>query len=179
MRLRLAVVVACVGLAALLLASPNRANFTTPALVPLYVPARVPSAPLMQQNIPPEWSGPTNPFQFDESLVEMETGGEPQPMYKVVLFNDNANLREYVARAITMNCFITSREAYSVMQDAHKDGFSLIGIFNKGKAEVCHEGLRDRGLNSAAEPASEAEIIQLANRKKEIEIETQKPAATS
>jgi ATP-dependent Clp protease adapter protein ClpS len=73
------------------------------------------------------------------------------PKYRVLLFNDNANLREFVARAIVMSCPLDSGEAYHVMQGAHKNGFSLVGIFAQEVAENCHEGLRTKGLKSRLE----------------------------
>jgi ATP-dependent Clp protease adapter protein ClpS len=77
------------------------------------------------------------------------------PKYRVLLFNDNANLREFVARAIVTNCPLDSGDAYHVMQGAHKNGFSLVGIFVQEVAEACSEGLKSAGLSSRLEPDSD------------------------
>jgi ATP-dependent Clp protease adapter protein ClpS len=77
------------------------------------------------------------------------------PKYRVLLFNDNANLREFVARAIVTSCPLDSGDAYHVMQGAHKNGFSLVGIFAQEVAEACHEGLQTKGIKSRLEPDSD------------------------
>jgi len=148
MRLRLTAAAACLALAGLALVSPSRAGFVRPG--PRLVPVRVSSAPVMQVDAPPDvvpdyFKAPAKPMKDPQ---EKTASGKK---YKVMLFNDNANLREFVARALVTACPIGSSDAYEVMQGAHSNGFSLVGIFGQEVAEQCHKGLKSRGLRSKME----------------------------
>ena len=67
--------------------------------------------------------------------------------YKLLLFNDNVNRREYVARVLVQNIpDLTQADAYVVMQKAHKSGMAVVGVWVFEMAEAYCEGLKTGGL---------------------------------
>lgn len=83
-----------------------------------------------------------------------DTSGNKAPKYKLLLFNDNVNLREFVARVLVTSIPDYSQsDAYMVMQQAHKFGMAVVGIWEKGTCESYCAQLKSGGL-SAPERAS-------------------------
>jgi len=67
--------------------------------------------------------------------------------YKLLLFNDNVNRREYVARVLVQNIpEMKQADAYLVMQKAHKSGMAVVGIWVFEMAEAYCAGLKSGGL---------------------------------
>ena len=67
--------------------------------------------------------------------------------YKLLLFNDNVNRREYVARILVQNIpEMQQADAYLVMQKAHKQGMAVVGIWVFEIAEAYCAGLKSGGL---------------------------------
>lgn len=63
--------------------------------------------------------------------------------YKVLLFNDNVNKREFVARALVSTIpEMTEAIAYTVMQKAHTHGFAVCGVWVYELAEAYCDGLK-------------------------------------
>ena len=58
--------------------------------------------------------------------------------YKLLLFNDNVNRREYVAKILVQSVpDVTSADAYQIMQQAHKSGLAVVGTW---VLELCEVG---------------------------------------
>ena len=58
--------------------------------------------------------------------------------YKLLLFNDNVNRREYVAKILVQSIpDVSSADAYQIMQQAHKSGLAVVGIW---VLELCEVG---------------------------------------
>ena len=67
--------------------------------------------------------------------------------YKLLLFNDNVNRREYVACVLVQNIpEMKQADAYLVMQKAHKSGMAVVGIWVFEMAEAYCAGLKSGGL---------------------------------
>mmetsp|Transcript_23216 Transcript_23216/g.59689 ORF Transcript_23216/g.59689 Transcript_23216/m.59689 type:complete len:151 (-) Transcript_23216:193-645(-) len=76
--------------------------------------------------------------------------------YKVLLFNDSVNKREYVARALVSTIpEMTEATAYTVMQKAHTHGFAVCGVWVYELAEAYCDGLKGQGLISAVAEESD------------------------
>lgn len=70
--------------------------------------------------------------------------------HKLLLFNDNMNKREYVAKILKSSIpDYTDADAYVVMQKAHKDGMAVVGIWVFELAEAYCDLLKEGGLISA------------------------------
>merc|ERR1712078_30348 len=67
--------------------------------------------------------------------------------FKLLLFNDNVNRREYVAKVLTTSVpDLTQADAYAIMQKAHKSGMAVVGIWVFELAEAYCDLLRAGGL---------------------------------
>mmetsp|Transcript_19967 Transcript_19967/g.29542 ORF Transcript_19967/g.29542 Transcript_19967/m.29542 type:complete len:210 (+) Transcript_19967:123-752(+) len=77
--------------------------------------------------------------------------------YKVLLFNDSGNTREFVARSLVLVVGMPESEAYSIMTNAHKHGMALVGIWHLELAENYCDQLTARGILSEVVPADSAE----------------------
>ena len=62
------------------------------------------------------------------------------------LYNDPMNKREFVARCLVEICSLDDGEAFSVMMNAHKNGLSVIGTWQKELAEMYKQQLQEEGL---------------------------------
>lgn len=62
------------------------------------------------------------------------------------LYNDPMNKREFVARCLVEICGLDDGEAFSVMMNAHQNGLSVIGIWQKEVAELFKQRLQEEGL---------------------------------
>ena len=76
--------------------------------------------------------------------------GEKAKKYKLLLFNDNVNKREYVAKVLTGAVpELTQADAYLVMQKAHQSGMAVVGVWAFEIAEAYCELLKKGGLISS------------------------------
>ena len=76
-----------------------------------------------------------------------DKANEKGKKYKLLLFNDNVNRREYVARVLVQNIpDLTQADAYVIMQKAHKSGMAVCGVWVFEMAEAYCEGLKGGGL---------------------------------
>ena len=67
--------------------------------------------------------------------------------YKLLLFNDNVNKREYVAKVLTTTIpDFSQADAYVVMQKAHQSGMAVVGVWVFELAEAYCDGLKARAL---------------------------------
>jgi ATP-dependent Clp protease adapter protein ClpS len=76
--------------------------------------------------------------------------------FKVLLFNDSVNKREFVARVLTGTIpEMTEATAYTVMQKAHMHGFAVCGVWIFELAEAYCDGLTSQGLTAAVTAESD------------------------
>eukprot|EP00308_Calcidiscus_leptoporus_P003640 CAMPEP_0119377082 /NCGR_PEP_ID=MMETSP1334-20130426/43078_1 /TAXON_ID=127549 /ORGANISM="Calcidiscus leptoporus, Strain RCC1130" /LENGTH=107 /DNA_ID=CAMNT_0007395871 /DNA_START=124 /DNA_END=447 /DNA_ORIENTATION=+ len=81
-----------------------------------------------------------------------ERQSDPAKKYKLLLFNDNVNRREYVAKVLVSNIpELSQADAYVIMQSAHKNGMAVVGIWLFELAEAYCELLKSGGLISNIE----------------------------
>ena len=84
---------------------------------------------------------------FAPSKPQGDTASNKGKKHKVLLFNDNVNRREYVAKVLTRSIPDYSQaDAYIVMQKAHKQGMAVVGIWAFELAEAYCELLKAGGL---------------------------------
>ncbi|KAJ1623541.1 hypothetical protein T492DRAFT_295359 [Pavlovales sp. CCMP2436] len=75
--------------------------------------------------------------------------------FKLLLFNDAVNKREFVARILTGTIpEMTEPKAYGVMQ-AHTNGFAVCGVWVFELAEAYCDGLTTQGLTAAVTAESD------------------------
>ena len=79
--------------------------------------------------------------QVDEASVN-------DGMFQVVLFNDEMNTREYVARVLVVVCNLSEGDAYGIMEKAHRDGYAVVGVWGAEVAEMYTEMLKAKGLQA-------------------------------
>jgi ATP-dependent Clp protease adapter protein ClpS len=80
--------------------------------------------------------------------VGQETKLDPGKKANVLLLNDAANERSYVARVICMVCpEISPDQAWRIMMHAHKNGSAVVGTWVLEQAELICEQLRGNGLS--------------------------------
>ena len=80
---------------------------------------------------------------------------ERPPNYRLMLHNDDFNVREYVVQVLLKVVpVITIDIAVSVMNEAHLNGIAHVITCAQEEAEEYCTGLRDNGLTSTIEPAS-------------------------
>ncbi len=93
-------------------------------------------------------------------LAPTEPKGDKQnekgKKYKLLLFNDNVNRREYVARVLVQQIpEVNQADAYLIMQKAHKQGMAVVGIWVFEMAEAYCEGLKAGGLIASVTEADD------------------------
>jgi len=66
--------------------------------------------------------------------------------FAVRLFNDPMNKREFVAMCLSKITGLTDGQAYQVMMAAHKNGLSVVGRYDRERAELYRDSLRENGL---------------------------------
>ncbi|KAL7509022.1 hypothetical protein ACHAXN_007442 [Cyclotella atomus] len=76
--------------------------------------------------------------------TEEVTGRDP--LWAVRLYNDPMNKREFVARCLVEICSLDDGEAFSVMMNAHQNGLSVIGVWQRELAEMYKQRLQENGL---------------------------------
>lgn len=78
---------------------------------------------------------------------------DPGKEYKVLIFNDEANSKDYVARVLARVIPGLSPEAaWAIMQKAHRDGSAVVGVWVFEVSEGYCESLRNNGLRSDIQP---------------------------
>ena len=76
-----------------------------------------------------------------------QTNAKGGKKYKLLLFNDNVNRREYVAKILVQSVpDVTSADAYKIMQQAHKSGLAVVGTWVLELCEAYCEQLQSGGL---------------------------------
>uniref|UniRef100_A0A5B7CD48 Adaptor protein ClpS core domain-containing protein n=1 Tax=Davidia involucrata TaxID=16924 RepID=A0A5B7CD48_DAVIN len=90
-----------------------------------------------------------------ESEFDLRKSRKTSPPYRVLLYNDNYNKREYVVQVL-MKVIpgMTVDNAVNIMQEAHYNGLSVVIICAQADAEEHCMQLRGNGLLSSIEPAS-------------------------
>lgn len=78
--------------------------------------------------------------------IQEETRQKKADQYKLLLFNDPLNKREFVARCLMTICLLKESDSYRVMMKAHTDGVAVVGTYAFETAEAYCEGLRVKGL---------------------------------
>lgn len=81
------------------------------------------------------------------AVVEEDTRQKKADQYRLLLFNDPLNKREFVARCLMTVCLIKEGDAFQVMMKAHKDGVGIVGTYQFETAEAYCEGLKAKGLS--------------------------------
>jgi len=89
------------------------------------------------ENKPIEKKGLDNSYQ-------PANGGD----YQILLFNDNMNTREYVARCLCTIVGLSEGKAFEIMLEAHKNGMAVVGSWRYELAEAYNESLNRHGLAS-------------------------------
>mmetsp|Transcript_24657 Transcript_24657/g.36517 ORF Transcript_24657/g.36517 Transcript_24657/m.36517 type:complete len:145 (+) Transcript_24657:1-435(+) len=87
----------------------------------------------------------------ETDLEERYSSGE----WKIRLYNDPFNKREFVARCLTTICGKSDSESFSIMMEAHNNGIGVIGLYAFEIAELYHSRLRDEGLSVDMIPVDE------------------------
>jgi len=81
------------------------------------------------------------------SKPSMDNANQKGKKFKLLLFNDNVNKREYVARVLVGGIPDYSQaDAYQVMQKAHQHGMAVVGVWVFELAEAYCDKLKMGGL---------------------------------
>ena len=84
---------------------------------------------------------------FLSSTPDQQKKNDKAKKYKLLLFNDNVNKREYVAKVLTTTIpDFSQADAYVVMQKAHQSGMAVVGVWVFELAEAYCDGLKARAL---------------------------------
>eukprot|EP00903_Cladosiphon_okamuranus_P008257 g7948.t1 len=86
--------------------------------------------------------------------VSLETNIRPEDKFKVLLFNDNGNTREYVSRSLVQVVGLSEATAFHIMQQANDNGMALVGIWHQEMADAYSTSLKERGLIAETHPAN-------------------------
>lgn len=84
-------------------------------------------------------------------LEERYSSGE----WKIRLYNDPFNKREFVARCLTTICGKSDSESFSIMMEAHNNGMGVVGLYAFEIAELYHSRLKEEGLSVDMIPVDE------------------------
>ncbi|CAM9646352.1 unnamed protein product [Ectocarpus sp. 12 AP-2014] len=90
---------------------------------------------------------------LDKKEVSFETSIRPEDKYKVLLFNDNGNTREYVSRSLVQVVGLSEATAFHIMQQANDNGMAQVGIWHQEMADAYSTSLKERGLIAETHPA--------------------------
>uniref|UniRef100_A0A7S3B7I0 Adaptor protein ClpS core domain-containing protein n=1 Tax=Haptolina ericina TaxID=156174 RepID=A0A7S3B7I0_9EUKA len=124
--------------AALLPPSPYALPRTATRRMAVVSPSMVVDAPVKIPDMAPLLA-PTKPGS--------DRDNEKAKKFKLLLFNDNVNRREYVARVLVGNIpDFSQTDAYRVMQKAHKSGMAVVGVWVFEVAEAYCDRLKSGGL---------------------------------
>lgn len=72
--------------------------------------------------------------------------------WKVRIYNDGMNTREFVAKCLVQITSLTENAAYDTMMLAHQNGIAVVGKYAFEIAEMYHSGLTDQGIVSDLVP---------------------------
>jgi ATP-dependent Clp protease adapter protein ClpS len=75
--------------------------------------------------------------------------------WKVRLYNDPMNKREFVARCLMEIVGLSDTSAYQTMMHAHNNGLAVIGHYNLERAELYRDRLVENGLVVDMVPADD------------------------
>jgi len=89
-----------------------------------------------------------------DPVSKVRPRGKGGKKFKVLLFNDNANTREYVAE-ILMGIGLTEGEAFEVMMKAHRAGMGVVGVWVLELAEGYCAQLTGAGLIANIAPVDD------------------------
>mmetsp|Transcript_36778 Transcript_36778/g.83206 ORF Transcript_36778/g.83206 Transcript_36778/m.83206 type:complete len:195 (-) Transcript_36778:165-749(-) len=78
--------------------------------------------------------------------VSEESKQKRADQYRLLLFNDPLNKREFVARCLITIALLKESDAYQVMMKAHTEGVAVVGTYQFETAEAYCEGLKAKGL---------------------------------
>lgn len=78
-----------------------------------------------------------------------------EPMFRVLLHNDDVNTMEHVVMALTKVFTFKIQEAVTVMMEAHNSGVALCKIESQSEAELHREQLQALSLVATIEPEDE------------------------
>jgi len=87
------------------------------------------------------------PMQKKDPLAIGDEASRNDGMFQVLLFNDEVNTREYVARCLVVVCGLAEGDAFSIMHKAHREGWAIIGIWGSEVAEMYTKMLQSKGLS--------------------------------
>lgn len=77
---------------------------------------------------------------------------DPGKKFKVLIFNDEANSKDYVTRVLLKVIpGLSPEQARSIMEKAHRDGMAVVGIWIFEISEGYCDMLRNNGLKSDIE----------------------------
>ena len=118
---------------------------------------RMTATPATTLGIPPKMAGgitinkpPSKDVAPPEGKTNTRSGGGAK--FRVLLFNDPVNTKEYVARVLMTKSGLTEDSAFQCMMQAHKMGMGLVGIWLRERAEAIASELQDAGLSVTMAP---------------------------
>jgi len=88
--------------------------------------------------------------QLDQEIEISNILGKP---YKVILFNDDTNTMEAVARQIIKATHCSGEQAINIMIEAHSTGEAVVFTGSKERCELVAEILGEIGLTTDIIPA--------------------------
>ncbi|CAM9936838.1 unnamed protein product [Discosporangium mesarthrocarpum] len=88
-----------------------------------------------------------------EGKNQNQSSSRPEDKFKVLLFNDNGNTREYVSRSLVQVVGMPEDQAFSIMQQAHENGMATVGVWHQEMADAYSTSLKSRGLVADVFPA--------------------------
>mmetsp|Transcript_97688 Transcript_97688/g.209621 ORF Transcript_97688/g.209621 Transcript_97688/m.209621 type:complete len:200 (+) Transcript_97688:55-654(+) len=92
------------------------------------------------------------PVSLPGASLKEETRQKRADKYRLLLYNDAFNKREFVARCLMTITLLKEGEAYQVMMVAHTEGVAVVGTYPFETAEAYCEGLKVKGLTVDIEP---------------------------
>merc|ERR1719478_728231 len=135
------------GLVAVLLALPATAGLVLAPAVAAPRAAALHLSRVRMQVAEPPVKIPDKVPQLAPTEPKGDKQNQKGKKYKLLLFNDNVNRREYVARVLVQNVpEMTQADAYLVMQKAHKSGMACVGVWVFEMAEAYCASLKTGGL---------------------------------
>lgn len=89
----------------------------------------------------------------ETATAPSKTTFDPTRRYRVYLFNDNMQTKEYVTAVLeAVVPDLDRRQAKAIMEMAHNNGKACVGVWVGEHAECICGGLRGAGLNSDMTP---------------------------
>ena len=82
--------------------------------------------------------------QNENDATDGDLGADGNSILRI--YNDDVNIREYVALCLVQVVGLCESRAYLTMQDAHHNGIAQVGEYNQEVAECYEEQLSERGV---------------------------------